>query len=878
MDQYHYEDGPSSSSAPPPPYSISAPGSGSFAGSFDGPASSSLHPPIPTSSHRASGATPEKTSHTSSSAGGFLDSKRRLADPRSSSAQSLAPSLEDRDGDARRTLLIIYIHGFYGNESSFRSFPAHVHNFLKDTLVESHVIHSKIYPRYKTYKAIDVARDNFSQWLEPHESDKTDVILVGHSMGGILAGEVALMPNRHPYRRQPFKHRILGTISLDSPFLGLHPGIVVAGIASLFRPASPPPEEVDNQLDASNAHLSPGTSAMNSPNPSMPSLESTPSLDAQLSPQGSNAPSIASSSGPPQSSDPWFNPPFWNDAKFKDRPFMRRIGHFAKKHRAEGVWDPIKNHLMSHLEYGGCLADYKGLNQRYNRLRALEDIDPMQHLKQNNGQGANANQLPPSARVRFINYYTLSSGRPKKPKSPKTPDSPRSPDHDIAGQMSTLDVNSQLSPHGSSTPRISVDSSDGEHFEIINSIEAVDRKLSTLHEEQQKQSENKTDDSTAEKKPESKGKEKEGPEGQEPKGKQKEAADREETGEPSKVEENEPKSGEATPAEPVQPETPADFDLPPIPDLPPQPTPADLDKYTDKDARKQAEKEGKRAQKAYDQAVKSREKAIKERQKLVEKRRKKAEKEAQKEAQRVEKEEQKRRQQEELGQAKSREDALRAVEAAQRRAEAAQRELEAAQRQVEATQRETDAARRQQPAVKPEAAEQPQKAVEMSDSESEPESPTGSLTQVDPRPISQDGPQTPLAPPPQPRAPPPALPPRMPSSSSTAQTAPASSSASLAPTQSRESGTSSRGPAPAGATPPQQPKKQRKFCMLPSKTNGRRDETWVPVYMEGMDEVGAHCGLFVPGPHYDRLIGDMGERILGWVQEDMTARAILEMS
>ncbi|KAI8304197.1 hypothetical protein K4K59_012894 [Colletotrichum sp. SAR11_240] len=789
MDQYHYDDGPSSSSAPPPPYSISAPGSGSFAGSFDGPASSSLHPPIPTSSHRASGATPEKTSHTSSSGGGFLDSKRRLADPRSSSAQSLAPSLEDRDGDARRTLLIIYIHGFYGNESSFRSFPAHVHNFLKDTLVESHVIHSKIYPRYKTYKAIDVARDNFSQWLEPHESDKTDVILVGHSMGGILAGEVALM----------------------------------------------------------------------------------------LSPQGSNAPSIASSSGPPQSSDPWFNPPFWNDAKFKDRPFMRRIGHFAKKHRAEGVWDPIKNHLMSHLEYGGCLADYKGLNQRYNRLRALEDIDPLQHLKQNNGQGANANQLPPSARVRFINYYTLSSGRPKKPKSPKTPDSPRSPDHDIAGQMGTLDVNSQLSPHGSSTPRISVDSSDGEHFEIISSIEAVDRKLSTLHEEQQKQSENKTDDSTAEKKPESKGKEKEVPEGQEPKGKQKEAADREETGEPSKVEENEPKSGEATPAEPAQPETPADFDLPPIPDLPPQPTPPDLDKYTDKDARKQAEKEGKRAQKAYDQAVKSREKAIKERQKLVEKRRKKAEKEAQKEAQRVEKEEQKRRQQEELGQAKSREDALRAVEAAQRRAEAAQRELEAAQRQVEATQRETDAARRQQPAVKPEAAEQQQKAVEMSDSESEPESPTGSLTQVDPRPISQDGPQTPLAPPPQPRAPPPALPPRMPSSSSTAQTAPASSSASLAPTQSRESGTSSRGPPPAGATP-QQPKKQRKFCMLPSKTNGRRDETWVPVYMEGMDEVGAHCGLFVPGPHYDRLIGDMGERILGWVQEDMTARAILEMS
>ena len=80
-----------------------------------------------------------------------------------------------------------------GNETSFRSFPAHVHNFLKEALVETHVIHSKIYPRYKTYKAIDVARDNFSSWLQPHESPTTDVVLVGHSMGGLLAAEVVLM-------------------------------------------------------------------------------------------------------------------------------------------------------------------------------------------------------------------------------------------------------------------------------------------------------------------------------------------------------------------------------------------------------------------------------------------------------------------------------------------------------------------------------------------------------------------------------------------------------------------------------------------------------------------------------------------------------------
>jgi hypothetical protein len=71
--------------------------------------------------------------------------------------------------------------------------------------------------------------------------------------------------------------------------------------------------------------------------------------------------------------------------------------------------------------------------------------------------------------------------------------------------------------------------------------------------------------------------------------------------------------------------------------------------------------------------------------------------------------------------------------------------------------------------------------------------------------------------------------------------------------------------------------KRRKFCMLPSKspTNGERDPAWVEVFMEGVDEVGAHCGLFLPGPHYERLVGDVGERIAGWVWEDASRRVAL---
>ena len=61
-------------------------------------------------------------------------------------------------------MLLVYIHGFMGNETSFQSFPAHVHNLLTITLAETHVVHIKIYPRYKSRKAIDFARDDFSTW------------------------------------------------------------------------------------------------------------------------------------------------------------------------------------------------------------------------------------------------------------------------------------------------------------------------------------------------------------------------------------------------------------------------------------------------------------------------------------------------------------------------------------------------------------------------------------------------------------------------------------------------------------------------------------------------------------------------------------------
>lgn len=151
--------------------------------------------------------------------------------------QSLLPTESNRHDETRRKLLLIFIHGFMGDESSFRSFPAHVHNLLTILLADTHVVYTKIYPRYRSRRNIIFARDDFSKWLEPHEGGSVDVVLLGHSMGGLLSAEVVLMPSTYE-NAPPLKHRVLGTVNFDVPFLGMHPGVIKSGLGSIFHSAN----------------------------------------------------------------------------------------------------------------------------------------------------------------------------------------------------------------------------------------------------------------------------------------------------------------------------------------------------------------------------------------------------------------------------------------------------------------------------------------------------------------------------------------------------------------------------------------------------------------------------------------------------------------
>ncbi|RAK74495.1 uncharacterized protein BO72DRAFT_470862 [Aspergillus fijiensis CBS 313.89] len=240
---------------------------------------------------------------------------------------------------------------FEGSKASFSDFPAHVHTALTDLLSESHLIYTRVYPRYKSRGELRTAVENFSEWLSPHVADDLDVILLGHSLGGILAADVALLPSPFPSQSS---HRILGLVNFDVPFLGLHPHVIPTGLRGLWQPKQP---------DTAAAE--------------------TGQQDATLSDIDLCAATAAASAGPR------FDPPFANDVHLAERDRIDGMLHFVHKNHHD-LPRSIYKRLVSSYRFAGCLNNYRQLRRRYRQLMALEMEESPR-------------------RVRWINYYTHST-------------------------------------------------------------------------------------------------------------------------------------------------------------------------------------------------------------------------------------------------------------------------------------------------------------------------------------------------------------------------------------------------------------------------------------------------------------------------------------
>ncbi|KAF2123160.1 hypothetical protein BDV96DRAFT_618245 [Lophiotrema nucula] len=168
----------------------------------------------------------------------------------------------------KKTILLCFIHGFKGGDDTFANFPSHLKAILQHALPKV-TIQAIVYPKYETRGDLTECVAKFREWLtnkvidlevanatpSPTVDPSVRTILVGHSMGGIVAAETLLsIINDQPIHSLsnsetkstsslpdpsllmfPF---IQGILAFDTPYLGIAPGVVAHGAEKHWNTAN----------------------------------------------------------------------------------------------------------------------------------------------------------------------------------------------------------------------------------------------------------------------------------------------------------------------------------------------------------------------------------------------------------------------------------------------------------------------------------------------------------------------------------------------------------------------------------------------------------------------------------------------------------------
>ncbi|KAK4871195.1 hypothetical protein LT330_000432 [Penicillium expansum] len=173
----------------------------------------------------------------------------------------------------RKTLLLVFIHGFKGGDDTFGTFPEHL-RVLASRALPAVEVATAVYPKYETKGDLKECVARLRNWLQdtvidlevanhtasPTVDPSVHVVLIGHSMGGIVGAEaLLLLAAEQPIPRNPtsntqpgftdgtesivepgtfmFPH-IQGVLAFDTPFLGIAPGVVSYGAEGHYRNAA----------------------------------------------------------------------------------------------------------------------------------------------------------------------------------------------------------------------------------------------------------------------------------------------------------------------------------------------------------------------------------------------------------------------------------------------------------------------------------------------------------------------------------------------------------------------------------------------------------------------------------------------------------------
>ncbi|KAK4631026.1 hypothetical protein CLAFUW4_03106 [Fulvia fulva] len=280
----------------------------------------------------------------------------------------------------KKTLLLVFIHGFKGTDHTFQNFPKDLKDALAISLPKIDVLTIQ-YPQFETRGDLKDCVARFKEWLQnkvidlevanstpsPTVHPSVHVVLCGHSMGGIVAAEALLSiakdepvssslggmnptaghnatmnePSNPPNEpsRLFFPH-VQAILAFDTPYLGISPGVLAHGAEAKFNQSS----QAYKAWDQASSFF-----GWNSPK----SASSTPIANA--SSKGLPAPNSTTAAG----GSKW--------GKYA----MYGAGAAAVIAGAAGAtylsWNQISQGLTwagSHLEFVGCLARGAELQKR----------------------------------------------------------------------------------------------------------------------------------------------------------------------------------------------------------------------------------------------------------------------------------------------------------------------------------------------------------------------------------------------------------------------------------------------------------------------------------------------------------------------------------
>ncbi|OTA60800.1 hypothetical protein K449DRAFT_423334 [Hypoxylon sp. EC38] len=203
----------------------------------------------------------------------------------------------------KKTLLLCFIHGFKGDDDTFgekSEFALHLAALVGAALPKVSV-RAITYPRYETRGDLKECVARFRDWLlnkvidlevangtsSPTIDPSVRVILIGHSMGGIVAAETAIaIADETPTAVNvgesltsglmfPY---IQGVLAFDTPFLGISPGVVAHGAEGHYNSATAALTHLTglSNIFWGNYNQAAGNTGANKPPAALPAPEPAP--------------------------------------------------------------------------------------------------------------------------------------------------------------------------------------------------------------------------------------------------------------------------------------------------------------------------------------------------------------------------------------------------------------------------------------------------------------------------------------------------------------------------------------------------------------------------------------------------------------------------